>query len=197
MCIELFKLHYSMNYGEITYIQWYTSKRRKIKHNDPPFVIFEPYRQGVHLEGNDQWTGFAMELLQHLSKMNHFDYIIKPVSDKKFGTFDESKGKWDGLIGDLVYKKADLAVASFTITYDRERVIDFTTPFMSLSLSVIIQKSNSDPGLQFTAPLSNEVSLFVCTYKNAKLVLKIYNFNKFYRELSCLEILFSLQTDND
>ncbi|VDQ11573.1 unnamed protein product [Trichobilharzia regenti] len=108
---------------------------------DPPFVIFEPYRQGVHLEGNDQWTGFAMELLQHLSKMNHFDYIIKPVSDKKFGTFDET----------------DLAVASFTITYDRERVIDFTTPFMSLSLSVIIQKSNSDPGLQFTAPLSNEV----------------------------------------
>lgn len=76
-------------------------------------------------------------------------------------------------------------------------MIDFTTPFMSLSLSVIIQKSNSDPGLQFTAPLSNEVSLFVCTYKNAKLVLKIYNFNKFYRELSCLEILFSLQTDND
>nr|CAH8827832.1 unnamed protein product [Trichobilharzia regenti] len=128
---------------------------------DPPFVIFEPYRQGVHLEGNDQWTGFAMELLQHLSKMNHFDYIIKPVSDKKFGTFDESKGKWDGLIGDLVYKKADLAVASFTITYDRERVIDFTTPFMSLSLSVIIQKSNSDPGLQFTAPLSNEVWLSV------------------------------------
>ncbi|CAH8476136.1 unnamed protein product [Schistosoma bovis] len=128
---------------------------------DPPFVIFEPYRQGVHLEGNDQWTGFAMELLQHLSKMNHFDYIIKPVSDKKFGTFDESKGKWDGLIGDLVYKKADLAVASFTITYDRERVIDFTTPFMSLSLSVIIQKSNSDPGLQFTAPLSNEVWISV------------------------------------
>ncbi|KAA3680996.1 uncharacterized protein DEA37_0002622 [Paragonimus westermani] len=53
-------------------------------------------------------------------------------------------------------KKAHLAVASLTITYDRERVIDFTTPFMSLSLSVIIRKSNQDPGLQFTAPLSRE-----------------------------------------
>ncbi|KAF7258319.1 hypothetical protein EG68_04684, partial [Paragonimus skrjabini miyazakii] len=54
-------------------------------------------------------------------------------------------------------QKAHLAVASLTITYDRERVIDFTTPFMSLSLSVIIRKSNQDPGLQFTAPLSREV----------------------------------------
>ncbi|CAL8072030.1 unnamed protein product [Calicophoron daubneyi] len=128
---------------------------------DPPFVVYEPFRQGKHLEGNDQWTGFAIELLGHLSKMNHFDYIIKRVGDNKFGTFDETKGKWDGMIGELISKKADLAVASLTITYDRERVIDFTTPFMSLSLSVIIQKSNSDPGLQFTAPLSGEVWLCV------------------------------------
>ncbi|KAG5447043.1 Glutamate receptor ionotropic, kainate 3 [Clonorchis sinensis] len=128
---------------------------------DPPFVIYEPFRKGKHMEGKDQWTGFAMELLKHLSKMNHFDYVIKPVEDRKFGTFDETKGRWDGLIGELIYKKAHLAVASLTITYDRERVIDFTTPFMSLSLSVIIQKSKQDTGLQFTAPLSREVWISV------------------------------------
>ncbi|KAA0192011.1 Glutamate receptor ionotropic kainate 3, partial [Fasciolopsis buskii] len=128
---------------------------------DPPFVVYEPFRQGKQMQGNDQWTGFAIELLRHLSEMNHFDYVIKPVEDKKFGTFDETKGRWDGMIGELIYKKAHLAVASLTITYDRERVIDFTTPFMSLSLSVIIRKSNTDPGLQFTAPLSREVWLSV------------------------------------
>ncbi|OON15707.1 hypothetical protein X801_08487 [Opisthorchis viverrini] len=58
----------------------------------------------------------------------------------------------------MFFEKAHLAVASLTITYDRERVIDFTTPFMSLSLSVIIQKSKQDTGLQFTAPLSRESS---------------------------------------
>ncbi|CAH8667389.1 unnamed protein product [Dicrocoelium dendriticum] len=71
---------------------------------DPPFVIYEPFRQGKHLKGNDRWTGFAMELLKHLSVMNHFDYVVKPVEDRKFGTFDETTGKWDGLIGELVYK---------------------------------------------------------------------------------------------
>ncbi|KAF7261121.1 hypothetical protein EG68_01508 [Paragonimus skrjabini miyazakii] len=71
---------------------------------DPPFVIYEPIRQGKQLHGNDQWTGFAIELLKHLSVMNHFDYVIKPVEDRKFGTFDENKGRWNGLIGELVYK---------------------------------------------------------------------------------------------
>ncbi|KAA3680997.1 uncharacterized protein DEA37_0002623 [Paragonimus westermani] len=71
---------------------------------DPPFVIYEPIRQGKQLHGNDQWTGFAMELLKHLSVMNHFDYVIKPVEDRKFGTFDENKGRWNGLIGELIYK---------------------------------------------------------------------------------------------
>lgn len=56
------------------------------------------------MQGNDQWTGFAIELLRHLSEMNHFDYVIKPVEDKKFGTFDETKGRWDGMIGELIYK---------------------------------------------------------------------------------------------
>ncbi|KER33441.1 hypothetical protein T265_12626, partial [Opisthorchis viverrini] len=74
---------------------------------DPPFVIYEPFRKGKHMEGKDQWTGFAMELLKHLSKMNHFDYVIKPVEDRKFGTFDETKGRWDGLIGELIYKRAE------------------------------------------------------------------------------------------
>ncbi|OON15706.1 hypothetical protein X801_08486 [Opisthorchis viverrini] len=73
---------------------------------DPPFVIYEPFRKGKHMEGKDQWTGFAMELLKHLSKMNHFDYVIKPVEDRKFGTFDETKGRWDGLIGELIYKRS-------------------------------------------------------------------------------------------
>ena len=35
---------------------------------------------------------------------------------------------------------ADLAVASLTITYEREHVIDFTTPYQDLGLTFLIAK---------------------------------------------------------
>jgi len=34
---------------------------------------------------------------------------------------------------------ADLAIAPLTITADRERVIDFSKPFMSLGISIMIK----------------------------------------------------------
>lgn len=34
-------------------------------------------------------------------------------------------------------QKADLAVAAFTITSEREKVIDFSKPFMTLGISIL------------------------------------------------------------
>lgn len=36
-----------------------------------------------------------------------------------------------------VEQKADLAVAAFTITSEREKVIDFSKPFMTLGISIL------------------------------------------------------------
>lgn len=56
-------------------------------------------------------------------------------------------------------QEADLVVAPLTITSDRERVVDFTTPFMEFGLSVMYQKIDRpmpDP-MSFMEPLSNEI----------------------------------------
>jgi len=37
-------------------------------------------------------------------------------------------------------QKADLAVASLTINYLREQVIDFTKPFMNLGISILFKR---------------------------------------------------------
>lgn len=36
-----------------------------------------------------------------------------------------------------ILQKADLAVAGFTITSEREKVIDFSKPFMNLGISIL------------------------------------------------------------
>lgn len=43
------------------------------------------------------------------------------------------------------FKRADLAVASMTINYARESVIDFTKPFMNLGIGILFKVSISLP----------------------------------------------------
>lgn len=37
-------------------------------------------------------------------------------------------------------KKADLAVAALTITFEREKLIDFSEPFLNLGITVLYKK---------------------------------------------------------
>lgn len=48
---------------------------------------------------------------------------------------------FDCLISSLFFQRADLAVASMTINYARESVIDFTKPFMNLGIGILFKVS--------------------------------------------------------
>ncbi|XP_036071153.1 glutamate receptor ionotropic, kainate 1 isoform X6 [Oryzias melastigma] len=58
---------------------------------------------------------------------------------------------------------ADLAVAPLTITYVREKVIDFSKPFMTLGISILYRKPNgTNPGVfSFLNPLSPDIWMYV------------------------------------
>lgn len=62
-----------------------------------------------------------------------------------------------GIINNM--QEADIAIAPMTITSERERVIDFSKPFMSLGISIMIQKPvKQKPGVfSFLSPLSKEI----------------------------------------
>ena len=48
------------------------------------------------------------------------------------------------------FQEADIAIAPLTITSKRERVIDFTKPFMSLGISIMIKKpQKKNPGIYY------------------------------------------------
>lgn len=57
------------------------------------------------------------------------------------------------------FQEADIAIAPMTITAERERVIDFSKPFMSLGISIMIKKPiKQNPGVfSFLNPLSQEI----------------------------------------
>lgn len=85
---------------------------------------------------------------------------IRIVKDGKYGAENHNAvGGWDGMVGELIRHEADIAIASMTITSERERVIDFSKPFMSLGISIMIKKPvKQKPGFfSFLNPLSKEI----------------------------------------
>ena len=57
-------------------------------------------------------------------KLN-FSTIIKQPKDGQYGVLRENGEGWTGAIGALVSNEADLALASFSITLERSKVVDF------------------------------------------------------------------------
>ncbi len=99
----------------------------------------------------------------------------KFLVETKYGN-EIGKGVWDGMIGALVNRDADLSIASLTINGAREKVVDFSKPFIDLGISIMIRKPEKQkPGLfSFMAPLSKEI--WICVIISYLLVSAILFF---------------------
>ncbi|XP_067365556.1 glutamate receptor ionotropic, kainate 5 isoform X2 [Channa argus] len=113
-------------------------------------------------QGNDQYEGFCVDMLRELADILKFSFKIKLVDDGLYGA-PEPNGSWTGMVGELINRKADLAVAGFTITSEREKVIDFSKPFMTLGISILyrVQLGRKPGYFSFLDPFSPAVWLFM------------------------------------
>ncbi|XP_074542539.1 glutamate receptor ionotropic, kainate 5-like isoform X2 [Halichoeres trimaculatus] len=125
-----------------------------------PYVMRKSNYQDF--QGNDQYEGFCVDMLRELADILKFSFKIKLVDDGLYGA-PEPNGSWTGMVGELINRKADLAVAGFTITSEREKVIDFSKPFMTLGISILYRVHlGRKPGyFSFLDPFSPAVWLFM------------------------------------
>lgn len=117
-------------------------------------VTTEPFTMrrftSLTTSGNSQFEGYAIDLIDELSLILNFKYEIRLCKDGKYGAEDpEGSGTWNGMIGELLRDEADIAIVDLTITRKREKVVDFTLPFMTTGVSIL-----------FTKPMKAESSLF-------------------------------------
>lgn len=128
----------------------------------------EPYfmnKQTTKIEtGNGRYEGYAIDLIDELSRLVGFDYMFKEVDDGKYGKFDEEKKEWNGMIREVMIGKADLAIADLSITSSREDAVDFTLPFMSTGISILFKKPTTKELelFSFLSPFENHVWVYVC-----------------------------------
>ncbi|KAL0818978.1 hypothetical protein ABMA28_008267 [Loxostege sticticalis] len=113
--------------------------------------------------------GFCMDLLKHLSKVINFTYSLALSPDGQFGNYiiknfstPGAKKEWTGLIGELVYERADMIVAPLTINPERAEFIEFSKPFKYQGITILEKKpSRSSTLVSFLQPFSNTLWILV------------------------------------
>ncbi|TTN67643.1 Glutamate receptor ionotropic, delta-1 [Bagarius yarrelli] len=103
-------------------------------HEDPFVMVAENI-----LGQPKRYKGFSIDVLDALAKILGFKYDIYQVADSKYGS-QLPNGSWNGMIGELINKRADLAVSAITITPERENVVDFSKRYMDYSVGILMRK---------------------------------------------------------
>uniref|UniRef100_A0A8D0F6M4 Glutamate receptor n=1 Tax=Strix occidentalis caurina TaxID=311401 RepID=A0A8D0F6M4_STROC len=84
--------------------------------------------------------GFCIDILKKLAKVVKFSYDLYLVTNGKHGKI--VRGVWNGMIGEVYYKRADMAIGSLTINEERSEIVDFSVPFVETGISVMVARSN-------------------------------------------------------
>ncbi|KAI5633392.1 receptor family ligand binding region domain-containing protein [Phthorimaea operculella] len=113
--------------------------------------------------------GFCIDLLRFLSKDINFTYSLALSPDGQFGNYiirnlsaPGAKKEWTGLIGELVYERADMIVAPLTINPERAEFIEFSKPFKYQGITILEKKpSRSSTLVSFLQPFSNTLWILV------------------------------------
>ncbi|XP_066567844.1 glutamate receptor ionotropic, NMDA 3A [Amia ocellicauda] len=118
--------------------------------------------------------GYCIDLLEKLAEDMGFHFDLYIVGDGKYGAY--KNGRWTGLVGDLMSGAAHMAVTSFSINSARSQMIDFTSPFFSTSLGILVRtRDTAAPIGAFMWPLhwSMWLGIFVSLHVTA-IFLTIY-----------------------
>lgn len=137
----------------------------------PPFIYREETADGV------RYVGYCMELLQTIKEELNFEYEIYEVPDGKYGFMDE-EGNWNGMIRELIDKKADIALGALSLMAEREEFVDFTVSYYDLvGTTIIMKKPIVDSALfRFLTVLESEVwGCIVAAYFVTSLLLWVFD----------------------
>ena len=115
-----------------------------------PFLTFKESSESE--VAKDQYEGYLMDLVEAVTEvagLNHTLHINTP--------------RYDTLVQDLVDNKTDILIADLTISQERLEKIDFSMPFMTAGVTIIMRKpSISDRApFSFLKPFSLSIWLYI------------------------------------
>lgn len=111
-------------------------------------------------------SGLMIDLLSLIQNKLGFNYELYLVPDGKYGAIDDATGRWNGMIGEVLYGHADMALGSITINAQRSQVVDFTSPYGEVGIGMMISNGNTARPLitmEFLEPFGTSLWLAIVT----------------------------------
>jgi cystine transport system substrate-binding protein len=102
----------------------------KVKERGSLTVGLEGTYPPFSFQGNDgKLTGFEVEFAEDLAKHLGVKASLKPT-------------KWDGMLASLDSKRIDVAINQVTISPERQKKYDFSTPYTVSGIQALVKKGN-------------------------------------------------------
>ncbi|XP_053767815.1 glutamate receptor ionotropic, NMDA 2C isoform X2 [Desmodus rotundus] len=122
--------------------------------------------------------GFCIDILKKLAKVVKFSYDLYLVTNGKHGK--RVRGVWNGMIGEVYYKRADMAIGSLTINEERSEIVDFSVPFVETGISVMVARSNGTVSPSaFLEPYSPSVWVMMFVMCLTVVAITVFSFEYF------------------
>ena len=67
--------------------------------SDPYFMLKESSEK---LVGNERFEGFVVDVIDEVSKLLGFKYILRMAGDSNYGALNPVTGEWNGIIRELL-----------------------------------------------------------------------------------------------
>ncbi|XP_072033598.1 glutamate receptor 1-like [Amphiura filiformis] len=126
--------------------------REKLVQSSKDRIRYQDYRYRRQITastgqytGNGRYEGFIMELLERIRSVIRgidFEYEVELVPDGNYGHRRRSSRIWNGMVGEVVRRKADVAAGPLSVTDLRKTAVDFTYPFMASGIQALILHPN-------------------------------------------------------
>ena len=102
----------------------------KVKERGTLLVGLEGTYPPFSFQGDDgKLTGFEVEFAQQLAKHLGVEASLKPT-------------KWDGMLASLDSKRIDVVINQVTISDERKKKYDFSTPYTISGIQALVKKGN-------------------------------------------------------
>jgi len=88
------------------------------------------YAPFEYVDKNGKYAGFDIELIQMVA-----DELGRKMEIQNIG--------WDGIIPGLMNGNYDCLISAMTITPEREKQIDFSTPYFSIKQAIVVKAENT------------------------------------------------------
>ncbi|KHJ42797.1 hypothetical protein D918_07079 [Trichuris suis] len=110
---------------------------RVVTYMRAPFVYRRDFENGSWI-----YYGYCIDILDALSRSLNFTYEIYEVEDGEYGR-KNSIGRMNGLAAELFSGDANIALASFVPTAEREALVDFSCPFHEVTGLAVLLKDHA------------------------------------------------------